>query len=85
MKKYKFITIEREDGEIFNDRPVYYICNNKDIRKASRERLPRPLPIGLLAYHKPWEQYVFSSHEGAIFNNSCLRDIIDFIEKEIPK
>ncbi len=85
MKKYKFITIEQEDNEAHEGRPVYYICNNKDLRRASEERLPRPLPIGLLAWYKPWKQYAFSSHERAVFNKSCLRDIIDFIENEIPK
>ncbi len=84
MKKYKFITIEKEENEEHEGRPVYYICSNKDIRKALKERLPRSLPIGLLVYYKLWKQYVFSSHEGAIFNNSCLHDIIDFIENEIP-
>ena len=70
MKKYKFITIrEAQGGEMFEDHPVFRIFNNKTQAQ-----------LGILSYYKPWKQYVFSSQPECVFNNSCLRDILDFME-----
>ena len=69
MKKYKFITIEQVNGELFEKKPVYRIFNNKGKSQ-----------LGILSFYKPWKQYVFSSREECVFNNSCLRDVIDFLE-----
>lgn len=78
MKKYEFVTIENiyagRKREKFEDHLVYRIYNNK-----SRTQ------IGLLSWYKPWKQYVFSSQPEHVFDNFCLRDVIDFIENEIPK
>ena len=74
MKKYKFITIAQDNGESFVGMPVYRIRNNR-----SGDQL------GIISYYKQWKQYVFSSREECVFNNSCLRDVLDFIENEIPK
>lgn len=41
--------------------------------------------LGEIYYYPPWRQYVVGFFEGCIFNNTCLRDIIDFMENEIPK
>ena len=73
MKKYKFITIKQMDDEVFEKRPVYRIFNNRDKHL-----------LGLISYYFPWKEYVFSSQEDCVFNNSCLRDVLDFIEKVIP-
>lgn len=72
MKKYKFITIEQWDGELFEKRAVYRIYNNK-----SGDQL------GLLSYYKSWKCYVFSSKEDCVFNDKCLRDVLDFMDNEI--
>lgn len=69
MKKYKYITIQQEDNEMFADHPVYRIINNR----AKNQ-------LGILSYYKPWKEYVFSSQPECVFNNSCLRDVLDFIE-----
>jgi len=74
MKKYKFITIEQIDNEMFEKHPVYRIYTNR-IRTE----------IGILSYYKPWKQYVFSSQPECVFNNACLKDVIDFIETQITK
>lgn len=67
-KRYKYITIE-PDGE-FGGKPQYKIINNRSKSK-----------LGLLFYHKQWKQYVFTQYEqNLIFNNSCLKDIVNFIE-----
>lgn len=75
--KYEHITIEQRGGvdkERFAGKPVYKISNNK-----SGEQ------IGLLSYYQLWRQYVFSSQAEFVFNNTCLRDIINFIEEEAGK
>ncbi len=69
MKKYKFITIKQVDGEIFLGKAVYRIFNNRSKTQ-----------IGIISYYKPWKEYVFSSKEDCVFNNTCLSDVINFIE-----
>lgn len=71
MKKYKYITIRQDNGEIFAKHPVYRIYNNRSGGQ-----------IGIISYYTIWKEYVFSSQEGCVFNNTCLRDVLDFIEKE---
>lgn len=78
MKKYKYMTIRQENNEVFNDKPVYRIFNNKSSKQ-----------IGILSFYKPWKEYIFSTKENCIFNNTCLLDIVDFMDtqknKEIKK
>ena len=78
MKKvYKFITIQQpildHIPEVFEGKPVYRIYNNKSNGL-----------LGILSYYKPWKQYVFSSQPECVFNNSCLRDVLDFLEAIKP-
>ncbi len=69
-KIYKYITI-KNNGE-FNNKPRYEIVNNKSQKI-----------LGILFYYKEWKQYVFTQFEDSIvFNNSCLKDIVNFIENE---
>jgi len=73
MKKYKYITISQTDtDEMFGKHPVYTIFNNRghDV-------------LGSLTYYQPWKQYVASFTARAVFNNSCLLDILDFMENEV--
>lgn len=72
MKKYKYITIEQKGGEMFEKHPVYRIFNNRN-----------KVQIGILSFYKPWKEYVFSSQPDCVFNNGCLKDVIDFIENHI--
>ena len=72
MKKYRFITIRQEGGEAFEGRPVYRIFNNNSGTQ-----------LGVISFYKPWKQCVFSSQPECVFNNSCLRDVLDFMEKRI--
>lgn len=69
MKKYKYITIEQKEGEMFEKHPVYRIFNNRNKGQ-----------IGILSFYKPWKQYVFSSKTDCVFNNACLKDVLDFME-----
>jgi hypothetical protein len=72
--KYKYITIRQDYGEVFDGKAVFRIYNNKSGSQ-----------LGILSYYKPWRQYVFSSQPECVFNNSCLKDVIDFIENIIPR
>jgi len=69
--KYRFITIEQRDKELFECKPLYRVFNNK-----SGDQL------AVLSWYKPWKCYVFSSHEGCLFDESCLRDVLDFLVGE---
>ena len=72
MKKYKYIFIEQKNGETFEGRPVYRIYNNRSKNQ-----------LGIISFYKQWKEYVFSSHDECVFNNSCLRDVLDFMENQI--
>ena len=72
MKKYKYISIGQVNNEVFEGKPVFRVFNNR-----SKEQ------IAIISFYKPWKQYVFSSQLECVFNNSCLKDIINFIEKVI--
>ena len=67
--KYKFMTIKQVNGELFEGKPVYRILNNKS-----------GVQLGILSFYKPWKQYIFSSQPECVFNDSCLRDILDFMK-----
>ncbi len=73
MKKYKFITI-KQYAKGLPSKPAFRIYNNKggDV-------------LGEIGYYKPWKQYVVNFEVLAVFNNSCLKDILDFMEHEIGK
>ena len=73
-KVYRYINIRQDGDEVFEGHPVYRIYNNKSDGQ-----------IGLLSFYRPWKCYVFSSIPECVFNHSCLRDVLDFIETEIPK
>ena len=69
---YKYMVIKQSDNEIFAGKPVFRITN----KKSGSE-------IGIIVYYKPWKEYVFRTTEDCIFNNTCMRDIIDFMENKI--
>lgn len=71
MKKYKFITIEED---VISGEGGYNIRNNrqKDL-------------IGWIDKNPRWNQWVLIPQRGSIWSADCLRDVIDFIEKEILK
>jgi hypothetical protein len=73
MKKYKYITIEQRNGEMFEKHAVYRVFNNKSGGQ-----------LAILSYYKPWKQYVFGSMEECVFNDSCLRDVLDYMDNVIP-
>ena len=68
MKKYKYITIKNVEQEKFEGRLVYRIYNNKNGSQ-----------LAILSYYKPWKQYVFSSREECVLNDSCLKDVLEFM------
>ena len=67
-KAYKFIQIRQDGAETFDGMPVYRIYNNKS-----------GVQLGILSFYRPWRQYVFSSQPECVFNDACLRDVLDFM------
>ncbi len=37
--------------------------------------------LGYWQYYKPWKQYVIEFLEDCVFNETCLRDIADFLNQ----
>lgn len=72
MKKYKFITIRQCPNKIIM--PRYEILNNKSQNV-----------LGNIYWYPAWRWYVFESKPECVFNNSCLRDILDFMESHAGK
>jgi hypothetical protein len=72
IQKYRFMIIKQMNGEVFEGHPVYRIYNKKTMTQ-----------LGIISWYKPWKEYVFSSQPECVFNNSCLSDVLDFIENKI--
>ena len=41
--------------------------------------------LGMIKWYPWWRQFVFFPEEGCVFNPSCMRDIISFIEDLMEK
>ena len=41
--------------------------------------------LGHIIRYELWHQWVFVAYDDSLWSASCLRDVIDFIENEIPK
>ncbi len=41
--------------------------------------------IGNIRSYQRWKRWCFEAEPGSIWSADCLRDVIDFIENEIPK
>jgi hypothetical protein len=65
--QYKHINFE-EQLEKHNEKSWYLIKNNKsgDV-------------LGKVYFYKPWKKYTVTFKEVAVFDEGCLKDIIDFI------
>ena len=37
--------------------------------------------LGKVYYYQPWKKYVFDMKEDIVFDLSCLKDVIDFMEQ----
>lgn len=74
IRCYKFIEMRIIENEVHDSQPVYRIFN---IRAKAE--------LGMIFYYRRWKQFVFRGQEDAVFNNSCLRDILDFMENHAGK
>jgi hypothetical protein len=68
LKCYRWIDIRRNNLEMFKGKPCYRVYNKKSGAQ-----------LAILSWYEPWKCYVFSSHDGCVFNDSCLRDVVDFL------
>lgn len=41
--------------------------------------------LGIIKWYPIWRQYSFFPRPGTVFSQDCLRDITDFIKKEMDK
>ena len=41
----------------------------------------KEIPLGYAIFYEPWNQWVMEFEPECVFNNSCLRDITDFLEQ----
>lgn len=64
--RYKYIHFEKDDPTL--DR--WFCCNNKTNSEMAE-----------IIYYEPWKQYVIEYMSEFVFNNSCLRDIADFLDQ----
>ncbi len=67
-----------KDKTDFEEKPLYRIYTNK----------AKPVEIGMIYWYKPWKQYCFTCRPGqpeSVYNNECLKDVLDFIDKVIPE
>jgi len=69
IKKYRFFTVSQNNGEMFDGKPVYRIYNNNTKTE-----------LGRISYYAPWKQFVFSMAPRAVFNDRCLRHVLDFMK-----
>jgi hypothetical protein len=66
--KYKYIEfIQAED---FKGKQRW-TCQNRELGNALAD----------IFYYKLWKEYVSNFNPNSIFNNSCLRDIADFLDQ----
>ena len=73
VKKYNYFTIILDDEKL-NGKNYFRVFTNKN-----------PVELALIYWYKKFNDWAFTTRETAAFEKDCLRDIIDFIENEIPK
>ena len=43
------------------------------------------IPLGHIKWYSPWRRYCFFPVAGTIYASSCLRDIAEFMEREMKE
>jgi hypothetical protein len=66
--RYKYIHFDLAGGS--GRKPCYHCRNNKSGGF-----------LGVIDYYSRWRSYVFSAASTAVFDESCLLDIIDFMKQ----
>ncbi len=67
--EYKHIFFE-QDEEICCGKPTFNCVSNKDGDI-----------LGVVHFYRPWKKVVFEGWPEAVFDTSCLKDIINFMEQ----
>ena len=73
MKEYQYFTVKRR-GSSKSGKTHIYDCENVSSGQV----------IGTIAWYGPWRCYCFYPMSGTVFSSGCLRDVKDFIDKQIP-
>ena len=66
----KYLTFERKDIE--GRKTPIFIIRNKESNFL----------LGQIKFYPQWRKYVFEPSEEVIFDTSCLKDIISFMEEK---
>ena len=70
--KYKHIYFEKYGlGSAPHPQRMIYLCRNNRTNSI----------LGGVEYYPSWRKYVFEGKENAVFDISCLTDIIDFMKQ----
>lgn len=72
-KIYEYIAIV-SNNDTWQGKPIFEILN-----KNSSE------PLGRIFYYPSWGRFVVQYNPDAIFDASCIKDIVDFLDNEIAK
>jgi hypothetical protein len=67
--KYKFIYFEEVRSDLFQDEKKSFKMKNNRSKKT----------LGTIDWYEPWKRYCFIPSDLAVFDDSCLSDIIHFI------
>lgn len=68
--KYKHIHFERH-GIGSEPQRIIYLCRNNKTNSV----------LGGIEYYHSWRKFVFEGKENAVFDTSCLANIIDFMKQ----
>jgi len=69
--KYKHIYFTSEQ-DIVDDTAIWY-CRNRRTDDI----------LGKCLYFPKWKRWVFEADPGCVFDHNCLRDVIDFLQKQL--
>lgn len=59
------------------------IIKDTGITKIWEVVTQRDLPLGYVKWYYPWRRYCFFPIAGTVYAASCLRDIDDFMKREM--
>ena len=70
--RYKHIHFTEEPTMITEDKSTWFCRNNKtkDV-------------LGTVTWYAPWRRWVFEGEPDCLFDHNCLRDVIDFLQKQL--
>lgn len=74
-------------SRVFDGKWIYidFLCKSKSGKTNIYQVMNKGLHLGDIKWWSPWRKYAFFPEEGTLFEQDCLRDIAEFIEKQMGK